>query len=185
MVDVLGHVAMGLLWAVPAWFLWEKRTSLAFIGLVLLTVMLPDVDLYLPGIVHHGVTHTVLFVSLTALLGGAMVTTVATPVFRRLLRRSRDDSVSTGTIYGFVVSGLLLGGLSHLFIDMLSAGSGGNPPLEPFWPVFTRSFSIDFIYYSSFRWNGGLLLVALLVHATLFFLDVGPTARSHQASHSK
>lgn len=183
MVDVLGHVAMGLLWAVVAWILWERRTSLAFIGLVLLTVVVPDVDLYLPGVVHHGVTHTVLFVSFIALLGGASASIVATPVLRRWWNRNGDDSVSRIAVFGFVVSGLLLGGLSHLFIDMLSAGSGGNPPLEPFWPVITKPFSIDFIYYSSFRWNGGLLAVALLVHAVLFFLDGDRTTRPHRASH--
>lgn len=74
MVDVLGHVAMGLLWAVPAWFWWGRRVSLAFFGFVLLTVMVPDVDLYLPGVVHHGLTHTVLFVTLVALVGGALLT---------------------------------------------------------------------------------------------------------------
>lgn len=169
MVDVLGHVAMGLLWAVPVWFFRERRTSLAFIGFVLLAVMLPDVDLYLPGIAHHGVTHTVLFVAITSLLGGALIAPMATPVLRRWWRRS--EPVSKASVYRFIVIGLLLGGLSHLFIDMLSAGTGGNPPLEPFWPFFKGPFSIDFIYYSSFRWNGGLLAVALVVHSVLFSLD--------------
>lgn len=174
MVDVLGHVAMGLLWAVPAWFLWDGRVSLAFVGFVLLTVMLPDLDLYLPGVVHHGSTHTILFVAVVALVGGALVTPVTTPVLRRWWRRNENETVSRASIYSLVASGLLLGGLSHLFIDMLSAGAGGNPPLEPFWPFFTKPFSIDFIYYSSFAWNAGLLVVALVIHLLLFTLDVAP-----------
>ena len=178
MVDVLGHVAMGLLWATPAWFLWDGRVSVAFIGFVLLAVMLPDVDLYLPGVVHHGPTHTVLFVALIALLGGALASVVATPVLRRWWRRTEYASAPRTWTYGFVASGLFLGGASHLFIDMLSAGTGGNPSLEPFWPVFATSFSIEFIYYSSFRWNGGLLVAVLVVHAVLFYLDGTPITRS-------
>ena len=180
MVDVLGHVAMGLLWAVPVWFLWDGRISLSFIALVLLTVMIPDVDLYLPGIAHHGVTHTIVFVTLVALIGGALIAPVVPPVLRRWWRRSEDESISPASIYLFVAGGLLVGGLSHLFIDMLSAGSGGNPPLEPFWPFFSGPFSIDFIYYSSLIWNGGLLIVALVGHLALAALDVSGD-HSHQA----
>ena len=180
MVDVLGHIAMGLLWGAPAWFLWESRVSLAFIGFVLLTVMLPDIDIYLPWVVHHGVTHTILFVAVSAVLGGTLLGVVTTPVLRRWWRRSEHEPVSRLSIYGFVVSGLFVGGSSHLFIDMLSAGAGGNPPLEPFWPVFAKPFSVDFIYYSSFRWNGGLLVVALLLHVVLFSLEVTPSTPSYR-----
>ena len=174
MVDVLGHVAMGLLWSVPAWFLWDRRVSLAFVGSVLLTVMIPDVDLYLPGIVHHGITHTVLFVTLVALVGGVFLTPVVTFTLRRWLKQSADEPVAPKSVYVFVASGLLLGGLSHLFIDMLSAGAGGNPPLEPFWPIVTRSISVDFFYYNAFVWNGGLFIVALTINLVLYAVEVTP-----------
>ena len=177
MVDVLGHVAMALLWSIPSWFLWHRLSSLAFIGFVLLTAMVPDVDLYLPGVVHHGVTHTVLFVGIVALVGGALLTIVVTPTLRRWWRRNGRES-SRASVYRFVTSGLFVGGSSHLFIDMLSAGTGGNPPLEPFWPVFTAPLSIDFIYYSSFRWNGGLLVLALVVHVVLFARESSPSTTS-------
>lgn len=178
MVDVLGHVAMGLLWAVPGWFRWEGRVSLAFVGFVLLAVMLPDIDLYLPGVVHHGVTHTVPFVTIAALVGAALVTPVATPILRRWWRRNGDGTVSRSSTFRFVAGGFLVGGLSHLFIDMLSAGAGGNPPLEPFWPFFAKPVSIDFIYYSSFAWNGGLLVSALAIHLVLFGLGRSSPDRS-------
>ena len=59
MVKLMGHVAMGLLFALPAWYRWEGRLPLAFVGFVLTTVVLPDVDLVLsgvvPGVHHHGV----------------------------------------------------------------------------------------------------------------------------------
>lgn len=153
MVDVLGHVAMGLLWTVPAWFLWEQRISLTFIGFVLFAVMIPDVDINLPGVVHHGVTHTVVFVTGVALFGGALVTLVSAPMLRRWWRQSDRKSASR-TVFGLTSGGLFVGGLSHLLIDMLSAGATGNPPLEPFWrvsqAVLHRFYLLQFVQVK--RW---------------------------------
>ena len=185
MVDVLGHVAMGLLWAAPVWFRWDGRVGVAFVGLVLLTVMVPDVDLYLPGVVHHGATHTVLFVATVALVGAAVLTPAVTQMLRDRWRDDERGPTARPSVYRFVAVALLAGGLSHLFIDMLSAGTGGNPPLEPFWPFFRSSVSIDFIYYSSFAWNGGLLVLALLLHLLLFTLDVTPLDRPRLDSESR
>lgn len=100
---------MGLLWAVPAWAFSGWRLSLAFVGVVLLTVMVPDVDLYLPGVVHHGITHTVLFVGGVALLGGAVVAHLAGPTLRRWWRRDAGEEPSATAVYLFVAGGLLLG----------------------------------------------------------------------------
>ena len=47
MVDVSGHIAIALLFASPAWFVWGRRGSLTFVGFCLVTAMLPDVDLFL------------------------------------------------------------------------------------------------------------------------------------------
>lgn len=162
---------MGLLWAVPAWFLWHRRVSLAFVGLVLLTSMLPDVDLYLPGIRHHGVTHTILFVAIIAFVSGALLTVLTTPVLQRWWRRE-NDPIPEKSIFAFVVSGMLLGGLSHLFTDMLSTSSVERT-IEPFWPFFDKPVSIYLIHhYSAFVWNGGLLIVAILAHLVLLTLRV-------------
>lgn len=169
---------MALLWAVPAWSLSGRRLSLAFVGIVLLTAMAPDIDLYLPGVVHHGPTHTVLFVAAVALVGGAVLTPVVAPTLRRWWRRDEGESPSPAAMFLFVAGGLLLGGSSHLFIDMLSAGAGGNPPLEPFWPIVIRSLSIDFIYYSAFVWNGGLLVVALATHLAFYVLSTDGSERT-------
>lgn len=99
---------------------------------------------------------------------------VVTPTLRRWLERSEDEPIAWKSVYVFVASGLLLGGLSHLFIDMLSAGAGGNPSLEPFWPIVTRSISIDFFYYNAFVWNGGLFVVALVINLALYSVEVTP-----------
>ena len=76
MVDVSGHIAIALLFASPAWFVWGRRGSLTFVGFCLVTAMLPDVDLFssqvVPAMQHHGVTHTVFFVSVASVGGGAV-----------------------------------------------------------------------------------------------------------------
>lgn len=170
MVKLMGHVAIGLLFSTPAWYLWHGRTRLAFIGFVLATVMLPDVDLVLqhviPGVEHHGVTHTILFVVTVSVVVGLLASHVLMPALRRWWFTSEADVASKATIYRFVIGGLLLGGLSHLFADILSAPDIAQPT-EPLWPLFDKPIAIDVIYYSSIWWNLGLLVVALLVHLGL------------------
>ncbi|WP_227738932.1 hypothetical protein [Halorientalis pallida] len=88
MVDVMGHVAMGLLWGAPAWFCWRRRVSLAV---------------------------------------GAVVATQRRPLDRWLWREPVTPRVS----FGFVALAVLIGGLSHLFADVLSSPDIAQP-LEPF-----------------------------------------------------
>ncbi|MFB6128947.1 MAG: metal-dependent hydrolase [Halorhabdus sp.] len=174
MVDVLGHVAIGLLAATPAWFLWDRRVSGAFVAFVLTTVMLPDVDLYVPGVAHHGVTHTVVFGVLVSLSGGAVLAMGATQTLSRWWRRDEGRRVSWAGLYVFVAGGLLVGGLSHVFADMLSTAAVERP-VEPFWPFFRKPFSLYAIqHYSAPVWNGALLVFATSLHLALYALDVSP-----------
>lgn len=173
----MGHMAFGLLAALSAWIVWDGRVSLAFIAFVLATVMLPDVDLVLsrilPTVHHHGVTHTILFVTVFAVLAGAVAAAVLTPLIERCWVKSEGHTVSRGTVYLFVAGGLLLGGLTHVFADMLSAPDAAQP-VEPFWPFFDKPISVDLIYFSSFWWNVGLLAVAVVLHLVLFSADAFP-----------
>ncbi|WP_226022736.1 metal-dependent hydrolase [Halomicrobium salinisoli] len=171
MVDVLGHVATALLFAAPAWFVWDRRVSVGFVGVALLTSMAPDIDLYLPNVPHHGPTHSILFAVVLAVGGGAVLTPLLRPAFARWWGRTEYTPLTRERLYRFVTVGLLLGALSHLFIDLLSAGTGGNPPLELFWPFFEKWFVIDFIYYDAPRWNFGLFAVAVVLHGVLIAFD--------------
>lgn len=178
MVETLGHIAMGLLWAVPAWFLWDGRISLAFIAFVVSTSMLPDLDLllmqYVQGIQHHGVVHTILFVVVFAVIAGVLVTAVVDRVLKRWWVNTEHEWLSTMEVYVFVTGGLILGGLSHLFADMLSAPDGGGP-IQPFWPFFAKPVSVDVIYYGDPTWNLGFFVVAVILHLVLAYGDAGPT----------
>lgn len=179
MVDVTGHFAMAALWALPAWYRWHGRVALAFVGFVLATAMLPDVDLVLraviPGVHHHGVTHTVVFVAGVALVAGVVVAHALLPAIERWWIQSEGHSIPTVEAYAFVVGGLVLGGLSHVFADMLSAPDVASP-VEPLWPFVDKPFSVDVIYYTAPAWNSGLLLVALALHGVVSYADVAPIA---------
>jgi len=82
MVDVSGHFAMALLFAAPAWLVWGRRGSLTFAAFTLVTAMLPDTDLALrhvfPTVHHHGVTHTVVFVTVASVVAGAITARLLT-----------------------------------------------------------------------------------------------------------
>lgn len=169
MVDVSGHLAMALLFAAPAWVVWGRRGALAFSGFALVTAMLPDTDLviktFLP-ISHHGITHTLLFVAVVSVLSGAVAARLLTERFNAN-RWVRSTHISRETVFVFATAGLLTGGISHLFADVLSAPDVAAP-LSPFWPVYREPVIVDVIYYDSPLWNFGLLAVAVALHFVLF-----------------
>lgn len=173
MVDVLGHFAMALLWALPAWLVWDGRVSIALIGLSLVTAMLPDVDLVLRGFLavhHHGITHTIVFVLGVALIAGAIVEYGFGSLLKRTWLEAEGYTVSNGALFAFVTAGFALGGLAHLFADSLSAPDVAQP-IEPFWPLWNKPWSLDLIWYTSPWWNEGLLVVALVLHAAAAYGD--------------
>lgn len=169
MTDVSGHLAIALLFAAPAWFVWGRRGSLAFVGFTLVTAMLPDVDLFLrqvmPTVQHHGVTHTVFFVLIASLLGGTLVAKTLTERFNTHAW-IHSDSISRETVFVFTTGAFFLGGVSHIFADLLSAPDIAAP-LDPLWPLYAEPIVIDVIYYDSPIWNFGLLAVAIVLHVAL------------------
>lgn len=175
MTALWGHLAMGLLFALPAWVLWDGRVSAAFVALVLTTVTLPDLDLVaqdlgLP-VEHHGAMHTVAFVVAFAAIAGLVAVVVLRPVLE-WRRDGDDDPLRRGTIYLFVTAGFALGGLSHLFADVLGADT--YPDIEPFWPIVEEPIAIDVAHYTATWLNAGLLVVAVALHLVLFSLEAVP-----------
>lgn len=166
MAELLGHLAMGLLFALPAWILWDGRTAAAFVTFVLMTSKLPDLDLALQNlglpVKHHGALHTVVFVIGFAAVAGAVAVAVLQPVLRRWWRLTEGETVRKGTIYLFVTGGFALGGLSHLFADVLAADR--YEPIEPLWPFVQESVAIGVVHYTSPWLNLGLLIVATILH---------------------
>jgi len=171
MVDIMGHLAFGLLFALPAWFIWRKRVAASFVALAMITSLLPDLDLWLarffPGeFHHHGVTHTIVFVVLASVVIGLVAAAVLTRPVDEWLGWRRFDRWS---MFGFAFLAFLLGGLSHVFADILSAPDISTP-IEPFWPFFDKPWSVDLIYYNDPTWNGVFLLTMLIVHGVVAYV---------------
>ncbi|ELZ22286.1 N-acetyltransferase GCN5 [Halosimplex carlsbadense 2-9-1] len=170
MVDVMGHLAMGLLWSLPAWFVWHDRVSVVFVALAVFMAPIPDVDKYIAmvfpdAVHHHGVTHTVVFVVAAALVLGALAAWLLTDRVDRWVNHEHFDSSS---MFVFATAAVLVGGLSHVFADMLSAPDISTP-IEPLWPVVDGSWGLDLIWYNNPLWNVVFLAVMLLAHGVLAY----------------
>ena len=168
MVDVTGHIGMALLFAAPAWIVWGRRGALGFTAFTLVTAMLPDTDLVLRHVLpitHHGVTHTILFVVLVSIISGGSAAKWLTARFNDHSWIESTD-ITGETVFVFATTGLIAGGISHLFADVLSAPDIA-PPLSPFWPFYPAPVVVDVIYYDSPVWNFGLLAVAVALHLVL------------------
>lgn len=181
MVDVAGHIGMALLWLVVVWFFVpDRRTAAMFVLVGLPFGLLPDVDLYLRRVVstvhHHGVVHTVLFVSLVGIIAGTVLARTLVPWLTNTGYVSADalDDASSLTI-----GVALLSGYSHLFADVLSAPDVSQP-IEPFWPLYTQPVSIDVFYYTGFWATWGLLALGLLVQGVAVY-TVGRKPSRHSS----
>ncbi|WP_312907780.1 metal-dependent hydrolase [Natronosalvus caseinilyticus] len=171
MVEPIGHGAMALLFAVPAWILWGRRPALTFAALTQVTALLPDVDLLFdsyfshPQLQHHGLTHTVPFVLVVGLVFGAVAARTLTGALNAH-RLIRSDSIAPETTFVFATSAFWAGGLSHIFVDLLS--SAPHAAMEPFWPVYSGEIVINVVAYDSTPVNVGLVVVALVTHVALY-----------------
>lgn len=164
-------MAFALVFALPAWFVWRKRVSAAFVVLSLFTSVLPDLDVLLarwfPGLIrHHGVTHTVVFVVLVSIVTGLLSAALLTRPIDDWLGWERFDRES---MFAFAFLAFLLGGLSHLFADSLSAPDISTP-ITPFWPFLDWAVGLDVIYYDNPLYNAVFLVAMLAVHAAVAYL---------------
>lgn len=176
MVTPLGHAGLALVVATPAWLLGTRRRTVTFVGLVLGAALLPDVDVWVATLAHHGITHTVTFVAAVALTGGLVA--MAGRLLGGPRRPSDAPAGSPAGAFGFSVTALLGGGLSHLLADAVTTTPPGPPirPLAPFldWPV-----SWELVFYADPVANVGPLAVGLAVHLVVAYRDLaGSTRRS-------
>jgi len=181
MVDVTGHLGMALLFAAPAWAVWGRRGAFSFTAFALVTAMLPDADLYLQGVLpisHHGLTHTILFVTVTGLVAGAVAARLLTARLNAH-RWVRSTNIRGETVAVFAAAGFVVGGLSHIFADVLSAPDIAAP-LKPFWPLYPDPVIVDVIYYDAPLWNVGLIAAAVVLHLGLAWYHRYPVAHRYR-----
>lgn len=178
MVDIIGHIGMGLIWlVVVGWLVYDDRTALGFVALGLPFSLLPDIDLWLSqafaGVKHHGVVHTVLFVSVAAVAIGAILGKWVVP----WLEDNYLSATGVGNRYAYGIGVVFVAGLSHLSADILSAPDIADS-IEPFWPLYRQSLGIDVIWYNSPVANWGLFLGGLALAAVLWWQTDDDDTRS-------
>lgn len=144
-----GHVGIALLAYAPVAYLLVRfgrdRRMWGGVLVLLAVVMWPDVDLYVAGLAHRGITHTVW----TALLVGILVAGIAwgcTP-----LARARRYSVA---VFGFQVG--TLGIVAHLLGDVATPMG-----IRPLYPLYRESYTLDLVLANDVQANTGLLVAGV------------------------
>lgn len=149
-----GHVGVALLVYAPvaALVLRRGRPRRAWLGLagVLALAMAPDVDLYLAGVPHRGVTHTLL----AATVAGGVVALLA-----GLRRPRRAVSAGGAARFGATVGGSAV--LSHLLGDALTPMG-----IRPLLPLDGTTYTLSLVYSADPAANAGLLVAGVVVFAT-------------------
>lgn len=171
MVALIGHLGMALLWLSPVWYFIEHRQTAALVVAVGFWFgLLPDVDLVLSdwveGIHHHGIFHTVLVVTILAMIIGPMVGVA----FSRIGERTGWFSAQArerATAIGFLT--VWIPGLSHLFADMLSAPDVSTQ-IEPLWPVVNGPVvAVDVLWYQSWWATWGLFILGVTANVLAWY----------------
>jgi MFS family permease len=170
MVDIIGHLGMALIWLAPAWlFIDGEKTAVTFVAVGFWFGLVPDIDLFLQRVFetikHHGILHTILAVSLIAVVVGPLVGWL----LERALGGSdwfspeaEDRAVSVGFLMVWIA------GLAHIFADILSAPDIAEA-IEPFWPLYQQSVGIDLVWYNNPMFNWGLFIVGIGLNVALYY----------------
>ncbi|MFC4448520.1 metal-dependent hydrolase [Halorussus aquaticus] len=164
-----GHYGVALLFAVPFVVLLGRKSGTVFTTFVLFVALLPDLDLHIPGVIHHGVTHTFLF----GVVGGLVVGVMAVAVFLvyvALTGPPRSSRLTTRRVFVWATTGAFLGVASHVVADVLVL-LPGREPVSPFWPVLSRKIHIEALPLGAPLRNLGLMAFGLTAHALVFYYE--------------
>lgn len=153
-MELPGHLGVALLVYAPVASLAIRRgrSRQAWLGLVgvLALGVSPDVDLYLAGVPHRGVTHSVL----AAAVAAGVVALLAC-----LLRPRGMGSTVGAARSGAAVGGL--GVLSHLLGDVITPMG-----IRPFLPLSDTTYTLSLVYAADPRANAALLVAGVAVYTS-------------------
>lgn len=184
----LGHVGITLFLYAPVAYVLDPPGEERGLGTwdvwvvsAAVLTLLPDFDVFLPGISHRGVTHTLS----AAILLGVAVTLVC-------LAGTRS---SGGNRHGLTALGFAVGAgsvVSHLLGDVITPMG-----VRPFFPASRAHYTLDLVYARNVEANLALFVVGVATfwavrrrwllraeeHAALSRADpLGPTAPTRSAS---
>lgn len=160
-----GHFGIALLFAAPVAALLHPRTQTGFTVYALMAAWLPDLDMYVSGLAHHGVTHTFAFAILAGLAGGTLAA-VAVVVSQRSTGEGLVEQFDPVRVFAFVALGLFVGTASHVIGDVLIL-LPGTQPVSPFWPIGEQTYQFGIRHLGAPVRNAAMMLVGLAVHAVV------------------
>lgn len=162
-----GHIGGALLASAPAVRVLGPRQSLWFAAFAVFGGRLPDVDTVLP-IPHHAITHTVVFVVVSAVVLGLAAGAIV-EAYPPADAATDALSLSTRDVIVLTAGGLLVGGASHVLLDLLSVGTAVDPkPLHPLWPLRSSRVGWEVIPVRSDFTNFGLLSLGVVVYTSVY-----------------
>lgn len=155
-----GHVGISALLLAPLGYLLfaanREREAFAWLGVALGITLLPDVDVFLPGVLHRGVTHTIPF---AIIVGGAIACLAVASGLVLSTPSSSVVTVGRGTIGFAVGSGAVL---SHLLGDVITPMG-----ITPLFPVFDAVYTLELVYARNPAANLSFLLLGIAFFAFL------------------
>lgn len=143
---LLGHLGLGLLAGAVMVALRPGRQAAVAAGVAVLFATAPDVDHYVVGVAHRGLTHTV-----WAALGMGL----ALALLAGVAARRRGEGRSAVAAPGF--AGGAAAGLTHLLGDVLTPMG-----VRPFHPLVGTTYTLDLVAAHDVRANLALLCAGCL-----------------------
>ncbi|WP_162224257.1 metal-dependent hydrolase [Halorussus salinus] len=172
----LGHFGVALLFTAPIAAGLRPRTQTGFTSYALAAALVPDFDRHVPGLVHHGITHTFAFAAVVGLVGG-VVASVAVVVSRRTSEEGFGDEFDPVRVFAFVSLGFFVGTASHVVGDLLVL-LPGTKPVSPLWPFSTETYRVEFLRLGNPVRNAVFLVVGLAGHGVVSWRASPDTGRS-------
>ena len=162
----LGHYGLALILAAPVAYVLGRRAGTVFAMFVLVTALLPDLDLVIPGLEHHGLTHTVAFVVLTPPVIGVLVTVIY-GLYRSTRGDARHPILDVPRVLVWATLGSFLGLASHLLADLLLVVP--VTPISPLAPFDDRVVVFDVFRVGNVWRNLSLFALGLALNIVAFW----------------
>lgn len=156
----IGHLGVALVLSASFVAVLRPRVATRFTVLALLAATVPDLDLFVPGVAHHGLTHTLGFAVALGIAGlvafaGASTLTSTT---------ASDSSVPVPRVVVFYAFALSLGVAGHVVADALML-LPATQPVSPLWPVSDAPVRVETLRYGNTVRNLGTFCAGLGAHA--------------------
>lgn len=164
----IGHLGFALVLSAPFVLALRPRVATRFTVLALLVSTVPDLDLFVPGVPHHGVTHTLGF-AISLGVAGFLLFVAASALASAVGSASTAPVRRTFVYYSFA---LALGAVGHVVADSLML-LPATQPMSPLWPVSSTALRVEVFHYGNTGRNLGVFLAGLGVHAVAVSSSAG------------